>query len=1035
MGFTTPMLGRTVEKGLTFEIIGQGTVSIAVDVGGKNLISIPKVCSLGYSVFFGLDEVLAKHPSGAIVLQGIMTEGLYQVPVAESPKAYLARSQRNPTSLNVWHHHFGHAGVESIKNMARKGLVDGLDVVGDLEMKGSCEDCIFGKMHARPYDEEVVPEKVLECLHIDLWGPSPVISAGGSKYFMLIMDGASSFRAVEFLKEKTAEATLQVLRDFVTHAERLTGRPLIRHGFTIDFTTAYVHQQNRAVERSMRIVLDGARSMLAELGLPTKFWPEAVRTAVYIRNLIPSKRHPDIVPAEKWYGRKQDITHLHPFGATAYTYVSPETSTSKLAARATRLTMIGYLSRGSYKLLERETGSIFSGRNIRFEEGETNFAKGPERIEWGEDKDPFPLQVLEERLGEVRVMGEEADGARNEASGSDPRGDGDSSDAKVGNAGGDNASVASSEGEVEDLVQMGNVQVAGEVVRVEGRLALVEDEQRGTLVASRARREPKPSRRLIESREYLAREARGQEVDEGQTESGEDRIPGAFAVMVGGVRVPQTFREAMMEPEAWWEPMVREINVMKARGVYELVERPVGENIIDPKWVYALKFDGDGALADRKSRIVAKGYTQIQGVDFKETYAATARLELFCLILAIVALQGLVLWQLNFVTVYLNSDIEFDVYMEQPQGFSEGGGNMVWKLRKTLYGTMQGGHDWFKTLSKAYKELGYRQSLAEPTIRTRHNGEKFTITCTYMDGTMGRSSDEAEAERAKRELGEKFEAKVMKEVDHMLGIKVEAVEEGIRISQKAYAKRMLEKFGMESCKPRSTPLPVGIALLTKDGPDTKEEKEEMKKVPYREALGSLMWLQVGTQPDLSYAVNLLSRFSTNTGKAHWEAMKHVMAYIRGTLEYGITYHRGASLQPVGFVDSDFANDQDTRRSTNGHIFFAGGGPVSWSTKRQERVATSTTEAEYMAISQAVQQAMWLSSFFDQVALPQQRPITLFIDNNGAIDMTRTYRGHKRMKHIDVHHHFVKEKVEMGEFNLVYVPSEDNVADLLTKPLP
>ncbi|KAJ3564398.1 hypothetical protein NP233_g8320 [Leucocoprinus birnbaumii] len=491
----------------------------------------------------------------------------------------------------------------------------------------------------------------------------------------------------------------------------------------------------------------------------------------------------------------------------------------------------------------------------------------------------------------------------------------------------------------------------------------------------------------------------------------------------------------MMDPEAWWEPMVKEVNVMKARGVYVLVDRPVGKNVIGSKWVYAPKFDGDGALEGRKSRIVTMGYTQIQGVDFDETYAATARLESFRLILAIVALLDLVLWQLDFVAAYLNSNIDFDVYMEQPQGFVEGGGDKVWKLQKTLYGTMQGGHDWFKTLSKTYKELGYHQSLAEPTIRTRRDGEKFTITCTYTDDTMGGLSDRGEAERAKRELGEKYEAKVMKQVDHMLGIKVEMVEEGIRISQKAYAKRMLEKFGMENCKPKSTPLPVGIALSTKDGPESEDEKEEMRKIPFQEALGSLMWLQVATHPDLSYAVNLLSRFASNPGKPHWEAMKHVMAYVRGTIDYSITYHQGASLQPVGFVDSDFANDRDTRQSTDGHIFFARGGPVSWSTKRQETVATSTTEVEYMAVSRTVQQAMWMSSFFDQASLPQQRPVTIFIDNNGAIDMTKTYWGHKRTKHIDVRHHFVKEKVEMGEFAPVYIPSEDNVADLLTKPLP
>jgi len=294
---------------------------------------------------------------------------------------------------------------------------------------------------------------------------------------------------------------------------------------------------------------------------------------------------------------------------------------------------------------------------------------------------------------------------------------------------------------------------------------------------------------------------------------------------------------------------------------------------------------------------------------------------------------------------------------------------------------------------------------------------------------MGRSLDEKEVEKAKKELGEWYDVKTMKEVNHMLGIKVEKVGEGIRISQTAYANRMLKKFGMINCKPRSILLPVGISLSSNDRPDTAEE---MKGILYQEALGSLMWLQVTTRPDLLFAVNLLSRFAANPGRAHWEAIKHTMAYVKGTTGYGITYHRGLSLQPVGFTDSDFANDKDTRCSTDGHVFYVGGGPVSWSTKCQETVATSTTEAKYMAVSRAVQQAIWLSLFFEEASLPQQQPITLFIDNNRAIDMTKTYRGHKRAKHIDVRHHFMKEKIEKGEFTPVYIPSEDNVADLLTK---
>ena len=203
------------------------------------------------------------------------------------------------------------------------------------------------------------------------------------------------------------------------------------------------------------------------------------------------------------------------------------------------------------------------------------------------------------------------------------------------------------------------------------------------------------------------------------------------------------------------------------------------------------------------------------------------------------------------------------------------------------------------------------------------------ITCTYTNDTLGGSSEENEAVKAKQELKECFEVKVMPDIEHMLGIKVEKVTEEIRISQKAYALRTLEKFGMIDCKSKSTPLPVGLSLSTSDSPTNDEEIAEMRKVPYQEALGSLMWLQVGTHPDLSFSINLLSCFASNPGRAHWEMLKHVLAYVKGTLDYGITYHWGASLQPVGFVDSDFTNDRDTQRSTKGHVFYSGGGPVSW----------------------------------------------------------------------------------------------------------
>lgn len=208
----------------------------------------------------------------------------------------------------------------------------------------------------------------------------------------------------------------------------------------------------------------------------------------------------------------------------------------------------------------------------------------------------------------------------------------------------------------------------------------------------------------------------------------------------------------------------------------------------------------------------------------------------------------------------------------------------------------------------------------------------------------------------------------------------------------------------------------------------------MKNKPYREALGSLMWLQVATCPDLSYTVNLLSRFANNPGIPHWNAIKHAFGYIRGTLNYGITYHRHASLNPLGYVDADYAGDGDTRRSTEGHVFFSAGGPVSWASKCQETVVLSTVEAKYMGFIRAVQQAMWLTKFLDEVGLAADLPITIYADNNGAIATTKNNKAHRRTKHIDVKYHFVKEKIKSNTIIFNYIPSAENLADILTKPL-
>jgi hypothetical protein len=235
--------------------------------------------------------------------------------------------------------------------------------------------------------------------------------------------------------------------------------------------------------------------------------------------------------------------------------------------------------------------------------------------------------------------------------------------------------------------------------------------------------------------------------------------------------------------------------------------------------------------------------------------------------------------------------------------------------------------------------------------------------------------------------------------------------------------------------PRNTPLPVGVVLDTNMSPKTDSEKRDMDDKPYRSVLGSVMWGQLATRPDLSFAVSLLARFQSNPGIDHWNALMHVIGYIKNTIDYGLTYSRDVDSSPSAFVDADYGGCRDTRRSTSGYVFTMAGGPVSWSSKRQATVALSTVEAEYVAMSRCAQQMTWMHSWLDEVEIEHSSPGIIRGDNRGAIALSKNSRDHGKVKHIDIRHHYIRDLLKSNAILIEQVSSTDNLADLFTKPLP
>ena len=265
-----------------------------------------------------------------------------------------------------------------------------------------------------------------------------------------------------------------------------------------------------------------------------------------------------------------------------------------------------------------------------------------------------------------------------------------------------------------------------------------------------------------------------------------------------------------------------------------------------------------------------------------------------------------------------------------------------------------------------------------------------------------------------------------------VGMQIERdrTRESIFIHQSSYAKKILERFGRMDAKSMSVPCDPGstLKLLLKE--------EEVENVPYREAIGSLMFLSIVSRPDISYAVNLVSRFLERHGKQHWLAVKRIISYVAGTIEYGIEYRSGGSdLVLEGYSDADFAGDVETRRSTTGYVFELAGGPVTWASQRQKLVTLSTTEAEYVAASITSREAVWLRKLLSEIECPCKEATTIHVDNQSAIRLMKNPEFHKRTKHIDVRYHFVREKVQAGELNIEYRRTEEQKADIFTKALP
>ncbi|GMJ14768.1 hypothetical protein HRI_005146000 [Hibiscus trionum] len=501
---------------------------------------------------------------------------------------------------------------------------------------------------------------------------------------------------------------------------------------------------------------------------------------------------------------------------------------------------------------------------------------------------------------------------------------------------------------------------------------------------------------------------------------------------------PSTFEEAMNNSDAsqWMAAMQEEIEALHKNNTWELVPLPQGRKPIGNKWVFKIKRNGDDQVERYRARLVVKGYAQKEGIDFNEIFSPVVRLTTVRVVLAMCATLNLHLEQLDVKTAFLHGDLEEEIYMLQPEGFEEKEKkNLVCRLNKSLYGLKQAPRCWYKRFDSFIMSLGYNRLNADPCAYFKRFGENdFVILLLYVDDMLVAGPNKDHIEELKARLAREFEMKDLGPANKILGMQIhrDRSSRKIWLSQKSYLKKILSRFSMQDCKPIYTPLPINFKLSSSMSPSSEEERMEMSRVPYASAVGSLMFAMICTRPDIAQAVGVVSRYMANPGREHWNAVKRILRYIKGTLNVALCYG-GSDFLISGYVDSDYAGDLDKSKSTTGYVFTIVGGAVSWVSKLQSVVATSTTEAEYVAATQASKEAIWLKMLLEELEHKQEN-VSLFCDSQSALHLARNPAFHSRTKHIRVQYHFIREKVEEGTIDMQKIHTDDNIADFMTKAI-
>ena len=443
------------------------------------------------------------------------------------------------------------------------------------------------------------------------------------------------------------------------------------------------------------------------------------------------------------------------------------------------------------------------------------------------------------------------------------------------------------------------------------------------------------------------------------------------AYHLAGIDEPTTIQEARSGDHAaeWKVATDLEYNSLIENKTWRLVELPPGRKVVGCKWVFKLKHSCDDTVERFKARLVAKGYTQKYGIDYDETFSPVVRFSSIRCLLAFAVQNDFLIHQMDVETAFLNGKLDEEIYMQQPEGYVKPGEeHLVCKLEKSLYGLKQSSRCWNKVFQECIEKIGFIQASADPCVFTRNDA--LTIIGVHFDDLMILARNITQMRSVKDSLKLQFKMKDMGELHYYVGVCIvqDVKNKQVFLHQGHYVEKMVEKFAQTEAKPVSTPADLNVKLQKEDG-----FSKPVDVTSYQSIVGSLLYTAIETRPDIAQAVGVVSKFCANPTQNHLTATKRTLRYLKATAYLRLSYKKCANGNLIGYSDADWAGDMDDRHSTSRNVFFLAYGAVSWLSKRQATVALSKTEAEYVALSKATQEAIWLRRLLADIGEPPEGP--------------------------------------------------------------